>query len=149
VAAAGLCLIQYGATEDCAGKGISTSLTAGTTYRLMLTNYYFNDFGPISLTVTQGAAYTPVVTTVSPVSGPTNGGTLITIMGTHFSSGATVSVGGVPATNVQVLNSTVITAQAPPHAPGTVNVSVTNGGTATNAGAFTYTPTGIIRAVRR
>ena len=47
-----------------------------------------------------GASTTPTLTSVSPTSGPTAGGTTITLTGTNFVSGATVRVGGVAATNV-------------------------------------------------
>jgi IPT/TIG domain/PKD domain/FG-GAP-like repeat/FG-GAP repeat len=143
----GLCLISYGPSTNCIGTATSVTLTAGTTYRLLLTNYYYNDVGPTTLTITQSSAFSPVVATVSPASGPASGGTALTINGVNFTSGATVSVGGVAATNVQVLSGTSITATAPAHAPGTVNVTVTNGGTATLSGAYTYLSVGgIVRA---
>src|SRR5262249_59535522 len=40
----------------------------------------------------------PTVTSISPASGPTTGGTPITISGTGFVSGATVKLGGTAAT---------------------------------------------------
>ena len=52
----------------------------------------------------------PTVTGVSPSAGPLAGGTAITITGTNFLSGATVSVGGAAATSVVVVNATTITA---------------------------------------
>jgi parallel beta-helix repeat protein len=64
---------------------------------------------------------------VFPVSGPSTGGTAITIQGTDFASGATVTLGGQAATNVNVGSGTQITAQTPPLAAGTVNdLTVTN-----------------------
>ena len=68
----------------------------------------------------------PTVTSISPTSGSTSGGTSVTITGTGFSSGATVSLGGTAATNVTVVSSTSITATTAAHAAGTVNVVVTN-----------------------
>src|SRR5579872_6381693 len=44
----------------------------------------------------------PVVTSVSPTSGSHQGGTTLTVTGSNFPSDATVSVGGVAATNVVV-----------------------------------------------
>lgn len=72
------------------------------------------------------SAPAPTVTAISPTSGSTSGGTSVTITGTGFSSGATVSLGGTAATNVTVVSSTSITATTPAHAAGTVNVVVTN-----------------------
>ena len=44
----------------------------------------------------------PLVQSVSPSSGDTNGGLPITIMGAHFQAGAMVSIGGAPASSVVV-----------------------------------------------
>ena len=64
---------------------------------------------------------------VFPVSGDPAGGTAVTIQGTDFASGATVTIGGVAATNVNVGSGTQITAQTPALPPGTVNdLTVTN-----------------------
>ncbi len=64
---------------------------------------------------------------VTPTSGPPAGGTGITIKGTDFAAGATVSVGGQAATGVDVTNATTITATTPALAPGIANdVVVTN-----------------------
>ena len=82
----------------------------------------------------------PTLTSVTPAGGPTTGGTALTLTGTGFISGATVTVGGTPATGVTVVNSTTITATTPAHSSGTVAVSVTNADTqvVTLAGSFTY-----------
>ena len=82
----------------------------------------------------------PTVTSISPTNGATAGGTSVTITGTGFLTGATVSFGGTAATNVNVVGSTSITATTPAHAAGAVNVVVTNtdaqAGTLTNG--YTY-----------
>src|SRR3989441_2434931 len=83
----------------------------------------------------------PTVTGVCPTSGPTGGGTAITITGTDFDATATVSVGGTAATGVSVVSATQITATTPPHAPGAADVVVTVGGqssAASPADVFTY-----------
>jgi IPT/TIG domain len=85
-----------------------------------------------------GAA-APTVLGVSPSSGPTAGGTPVTITGTGFLSGATVSFGGSAATSVVIVSSTVITCLTPAHAAGPVTVSVTDAnGTGSLADGFTY-----------
>ncbi len=83
------------------------------------------------------------VTAINPNNGSTAGGTAVTISGTDFQAGATVSIGGVAATSVIVVNATTITAVTGAHATGAVNVSVTNpggGGTATLTNGYFYTP---------
>jgi autotransporter-associated beta strand protein len=82
------------------------------------------------LTVTQNNAYlyqgpAPTITAVSPIGGPIAGGTTILIYGTNFVAGATVTIGGVAATNVSV-GSGVISARTPPGTRGPADVTVTN-----------------------
>jgi Fibronectin type III domain/IPT/TIG domain len=85
----------------------------------------------------------PTVTSVAPNSGPVGGGgtAQITITGTNFVAGATVSFGGTAGTNVLVLGSTFIKVTPPAHSPGTVHVTVTTAaGTSaqTSADEFTF-----------
>ena len=68
----------------------------------------------------------PTVSAISPNTGTANGGTAVTISGTNFRSGATVSLGGTAATGVTVVSATSITATTPAHSAGAVNVVVTN-----------------------
>lgn len=83
---------------------------------------------------------TPTISSVSPSSGPTAGGTDVTITGTNFAAGATVSFGNSAAANVQVLSSTDMTAMTPAGNTGAVTVSVSvpgaQKGSLTNG--FTY-----------
>jgi IPT/TIG domain-containing protein/carbohydrate binding protein with CBM4/9 domain len=69
---------------------------------------------------------TPTVSSISSPQGPTAGGSSITINGSNFVTGASITFGGMAATNVVVTSSSVITATTPPHAAGRVNVTVTN-----------------------
>jgi hypothetical protein len=81
----------------------------------------------------------PTVSSVSPNNGPAGGGTAITITGTNFAAGATVTIGGTAATNVVVVNSTTITATTPAHAAGAVTVTVTvNSQSGSLANGFIY-----------
>ena len=91
-----------------------------------------------------GSNPAPTVTTISPSSGSTSGGTPVTITGTGFQSGATVSLGGTAATGVTVVSSTSITATTAAHAAGAVNVVVTNtdSQSGTLSGGYTYTSSG-------
>src|SRR5579862_3345255 len=89
---------------------------------------------------TYAANPAPTVTSINPGTGPTSGGTGLTITGANFVSGATVTFGGTPATGVTVAGSTSITATAPSHAAGTVDVVVTNpdGQAGTLGGGYIY-----------
>ena len=81
----------------------------------------------------------PTVTSVSPASGSTSGGTSVTITGTGFSGATGVTIGGVAATGVTVVSATSITATTPAGSAGLVNVAVTTGsGTGTGTGVYTY-----------
>ena len=101
------------------------------------------DAGPwVMQMVTFSAATGPVptVSSVSPNSGAVAGGTAVTITGTNFAAGATVTFGATAATNVVVVNSTSITATTPAGTAGAVAVMVTNPGgqSGSLAGGFTY-----------
>jgi glucose/arabinose dehydrogenase len=104
-------------------------------------------------TLTSGYTYTtapnpaPTVTAINPTTGVSTGGTTVSITGTGFLAGASVSFGGIAATGVALVNSTTISASTPAHAAGAVNVVVTNtdakSGTLTNGYTYT-TPTGTL-----
>jgi hypothetical protein len=95
--------------------------------------------GSVDITVTtpQGTSPTsvfdlyasgpPVVDSITPNTGPTTGGTSVTISGTDFVPDAVVSFGSAPATDV-TLNAagTSFQATAPPGAASTVDVTVTD-----------------------
>lgn len=82
----------------------------------------------------------PGVTNVTPGCGISSGGTTITISGSNFVNGATVTVGGVPASSVVYVNSNTLTAQTPSGSAGVQPVVVTNPDmqTATLSNGFTY-----------
>jgi len=90
---------------------------------------------------TGGAA---TITSLSPTTGSTNGGTAVTITGTNFvCTPATPTVTfDTSAATVTSCGSTTITATTPAHAAGSVNVTVTNqGAAASNAVTFVYADT--------
>jgi IPT/TIG domain/S-layer homology domain len=86
----------------------------------------------ISLTATDPAGNTSEFSqrlpfTINPSSGPSAGGTAVTITGTDFEDGATVTIGGQPAGNVVISNFNQITAASPALAAGSLNdIVVTN-----------------------
>ena len=134
------------------GNGSTLSLSPGTDYTI--------SFDPVSgwtppanQTVTVRRAQTtatagnyvppagrPVIASVSPPVGPLAGGTLLTINGVNFSAPVGVTVGGQPATGVNLASPTSVTCLTPPSSVyGTTNVIVeTVGGRATNVSGFTY-----------
>ena len=106
--------------------------------------------GTQSGSLTNGFTYAaiPGVTTVSPNNGPTAGGTAVTITGSNFGSGATVTFGTAAATNVVVVNATTITATTPAGSAGAVTVTVTVSGQSGNlANGFTYVATPTVTSV--
>ncbi len=85
------------------------------------------------------AAPEPTITSVSPISGPSTGGTSVAIVGTEFNGVTSVNFGSNPAA-FTVNTSSSITAISPAN-NGTVDVTVSNskGTSATNAAdQFTY-----------
>jgi IPT/TIG domain/Cellulase (glycosyl hydrolase family 5) len=81
----------------------------------------------LSTVLKDGFTYSPVaVTQVSPPIGPTSGGNNVTIQGAGFLSGSTVMFGTAAATSVKFVSATELTAVPPPHAGGSVSVTVTN-----------------------
>lgn len=105
---------------------------------------------PVSLrvggaVVSRAAAWTyvaaPRVDAVTPASGPTAGGTPIVVTGAGFASGASVRVGALAATDVQVVDPGRIEAVTPPGGLGAADVRVASAGV-TGVGADAYTFTG-------
>jgi hypothetical protein len=95
-------------------------------------------FGP-------GAAWVfvnpPSVSAVAPSAGPVAGGAAVTVTGNEFSGASAVTFGSTPATSFKVLSSTQISAVAPAHPAGTVDLRITtSGGTSAsgNTDRFTY-----------
>ena len=85
----------------------------------------------------------PSITTITPTSGPTTGGTTVTISGTDFMGTTKVAFGSVAATSFTVVSDTKITAVAPAQAVGTRAVTVTSpGGTTVPVAGdlFNYKP---------
>lgn len=81
----------------------------------------------------------PVIAAVTPATGPTAGGTRISITGAEFRD-PTVTIGSEPLLDVVWEFYDLITATTPPHAAGPADIVVTNydGQTATLAAGFTY-----------
>lgn len=83
----------------------------------------------------------PTITSIDPEEGSDAGGIAVTIIGTGFREGASVSIGGSPATNVTVVSPTTITCTTPAGTAGPSDVVVTNpdGQSDTLEDGFTFT----------
>lgn len=118
--------------------------TANTVATSWTYKVYRSDDTPVYIAINLPAGV-PTLTGVSPNSASTTGGQSVTLTGTNFVSGATVSFGGTLSPSVVVNNPTTITATTPAHAGGPVNVVVNTtgtggggGGSATLTNGFTF-----------
>ncbi|MBK9739978.1 MAG: IPT/TIG domain-containing protein [Actinobacteria bacterium] len=90
------------------------------------------------------AGYTyrdPGVTSAAPNHGPLAGGTSVVVTGYFFAAGATVTFGGVAATDVVLVDANTLTVTTPASATaGLVSVTVTNadGRSGSRAGVYRY-----------
>ena len=82
----------------------------------------------------------PKISSLEPATGPTDGGTLVTVKGSDFQDGASVTFEGVAAGSIVVLSSAAIECTTPAHGPGKVDVTVVNpdGGTDTYINGYGY-----------
>ncbi len=88
----------------------------------------------------------PTISSVTPSSSPTTGGGTVTISGTHFGSGTTVSFGqyALSGSAVTVNSSSSITVKVPPvSSPGMVEISVTTPIGTSNDTGFVYVDTNL------
>ena len=91
------------------------------------------------------------MTSISPSSGPTAGGTYVTILGSDLTDDQfdtpQVDFGGMPASYVYVYSQGDILAESPAGAASTVDVTVVTPGGAsptTSADQFTYVPPPVV-----
>lgn len=143
-------------TWSCKAVGSSITVTGSTGATSTVTNtanttglrvgvYGYNSPDTSTFeTFTARDFLTPASISTSPSSGPTAGGTSITITGTGFESNATVTVKGGSATGVSVASETSLTATTPSGTLGAGDVVVTNpdsGLSGTQSNGFTYVTT--------
>ena len=106
---------------------------------------------PLGVSPTNGVSFTianpafaPIISMISPSSGPATGGTPVTISGLNFQPGATtVTLGGQAVGNLAIAGPQMITCTTPPGSAATMSdllVSTAAGGPALLIGAFTYVP---------
>ncbi|MFE2161159.1 IPT/TIG domain-containing protein [Streptomyces lydicus] len=95
---------------------------------------------------TYTTAPVPTLTSMTPTSGPTAGGTTVTLTGTGLATASAVRFGATPAASFTVVSDTHITAVAPA-GTGTVPVTVTTSGGTSNGISYTYSAAPILSGV--
>ena len=141
----------FGATAVRFGSNAAGSFTVNSATQITATSPA--GIGTVDVTVTTAGgtsaissadqftyAAAPTVTNVNPNTGPTSGGTSVTITGTNFSGATAVRFGSNAAGSFTVNSATQITATSPAGI-GTVDVTVTTaGGTSaiSSGDRFTY-----------
>ncbi|MGO9457066.1 MAG: IPT/TIG domain-containing protein [Acidimicrobiales bacterium] len=92
----------------------------------------------------------PTLTKITPSVGKTAGGTTVTLTGSGFVTGATVTFGsGNHGTTVHVSGTASLTVKAPAHAAGTVTVTVTTSGGTSGTKPYAYDPIPTITSLSR
>lgn|GEM_PF-4845352 len=82
-----------------------------------------------------------IIANISTVSGSTAGGTIVTIHGKRLGRKSIVMFDSVPATNITWISPTTLIVTAPPHAAGTINITITTPrglSTPSSVGQYTY-----------
>lgn len=131
----GFAQLVSGATVGGSARYLQYQVTLGTTNADLTPA-----FRDLAIGYTVSGPLAPTVSGITPATGQATGGTAVTITGTNFAAGATVTIGGVAASGVTVTNATTITATTPVHAVGAADVVVTNtdGRSGVLPGGFTY-----------
>jgi hypothetical protein len=97
--------------------------------------------------VTANSAFTyfvppPTLTAVLPNNGRLSGGTQITVTGTNFGLGSSVTIDGDNCLGVNRVSDTTLVCTTPPSTAGAKTVAVVSGAqTATQSNGYTYNPT--------
>ena len=128
---------------------ISPDVGSGRSVDISVTN----SFGVSDNTPADNFTYlvAPVITLLSPSTGPTAGGNEVAIHGANFVGVSSIMFGDATVTAYVVGSSTLITATAPAHLAGDVTVQVTAGGGTSSqalpAARYTYGVAPTLRAV--
>lgn len=129
---------SFTVVNDSTITAVTPAMTAGT--RVL---GFKSPFNVVSYTQLSAAQFqhlaAPTITSLSPASGPVAGGDTLTLTGTNLTGATALTIGGVAATSLVVVNATTLTATVPAGSAGAKDVVVTApGGSATLAGGYTY-----------
>ncbi len=80
----------------------------------------------------------PSISSVTPNTSPAAGGVEVEISGASVVGVTGVTFGGVPGTNLVILDANTLQVETPPHALGAVNVVATGNGSSTIVNGMTY-----------
>ncbi len=130
-------------------SGPVTISQSSTLSAIAVANGYANSGVASAVYTIQAALPMPTIGGISPASGPTAGGTQVTISGANFTGAIVVYFGGTAATSFKVNTDGSITAVSPA-GTGTVDVKVVtpSGANATTAAdQFTYIPAPTVTGV--
>lgn len=95
----------------------------------------------------QSTGLLPQISNIEPDSGPSVGGTPVKIFGSGFTGENGATFGGVSGTNLNAVSDAEFDATTPPHAPGPVDVVLTeNGNPLSSSYTFTYYAIGFVQA---
>jgi hypothetical protein len=146
--------VNWGSVDINTVCGTGTCFTINSSTSITVDNVPPHLAGGVNVTVTtpggmdqQTNTYTylaPALTGLSPSSGPTAGGTSVTLTGTGFVGATDVNVGSNDLTQCPsapcftIDSDTQITVTMPSNPPGSVNVTVTTPGGITTAQQYTY-----------
>ncbi|KAJ5661421.1 uncharacterized protein N7477_009037 [Penicillium maclennaniae] len=134
--------VTFGGTAATVNSSTPTSISvtspahvAGAA-RVVVTTANGTSIQPVNFTYITVAA--PVITSLSPTSGPVSGGNIVTINGTNLLYTTGVTFGATPASSFAILSNTQVAAVAPAGAAGSTTVSVTNGAGTSSTLPYTY-----------
>ncbi len=110
------------------------------TYSVIVTNSQNEVSQPLVKGFTVIAPAPVISASLSVTEGPSSGGTHIVVVGSHFQSGSTLTLGGFTCLSPTVTVPYQIDCFTPPHRPETVDIVVTNpdGQSATATSSFRY-----------
>ncbi len=118
------------------------SATAGSVALTVLNPDGLGDTLPNAFTYAAPTSPPPTISSVVPSQGPEAGGNTITLTGSNFSANGQWFIDGAPLASAATISSTLVTAQAPSHAPGLVGVSYVgpDGQVASKLNAYEFLP---------
>jgi hypothetical protein len=85
---------------------------------------------------------TPSISTIEPDVGGLGGGTLVSFTGSSVVGVTSVTFGGVPGSDLEIVSETELTVVVPAHAAGSVDVTASGSGSDTIVGGFLYVDEG-------